>query len=227
MNGDDCGVSAELTEQVLRAQWQLRGQLRDSLRPGVTLGHLLQQAKGECRHGEWERWLKANYEGTSHHARRLVELSREYSNPNDVPAMSLREALRQLTKSQKADQDFAHERLSLGTIRELLDWTAMIEQAIDLKIIGALLLENLTPKHAAMKKAKAITNAIHRFAEHLRADFKAQDQADRGEPDSDDEMAIGEALTVLGLTWPCTEEAGSSKPTARAPAMPPGRRRHQ
>ena len=109
MNGDDCGVSAELTEQVLRAEWQLRGQLRDSLRAGVTLGHLLQQAKGECRHGEWERWLKANYEGTSRHARRLVELSREYSDPNDVPAMSLREALCQLTKSQKADQDFAHD----------------------------------------------------------------------------------------------------------------------
>lgn len=95
------GVSPEIETDIRAAQAALRGALRDSLRAGVRLGCLLQSARESCRHGEWEGWLRSHFDGSPRHARRLMELARAYRDPEQLPGMTLSEALRALTGTPK------------------------------------------------------------------------------------------------------------------------------
>ena len=165
---DEFGIPSELVQKLLRTQWELREQFRDSLRIGVRLGHLLETVRQQCRHGEWERWLKSHYEGTPRHTRRLVELAKEYPNPNDVPSMTLREALRLIAgKSATEKKFFAHERLSRSTIDRCLGGLTIVDRALKSKILAPLEVEGLTGQHEAVKQAKAIGTAIRRLREFL------------------------------------------------------------
>ena len=171
---DEFGIPSELVQKILRTQWELREQFRDSLHVAVRLGHLLETARQQCRHGEWERWLKAHYEGTPRHARRLVELAKEYRNPDDVPSLSLREALRLIAGKSKSEKKvFAHERLHRETVDRCLKGLKHRE-AVSRKIIRALEVEGLTPRHQAMASAKKITAAGRALQEYLLSELRTK-----------------------------------------------------
>ena len=185
---DNCGIPETLSQEVFSAQLELRGAFRDSLRVGVRLGHLLTEAKTVCRHGEFGRWLTEHFEGSTRQGQRFMELARAYPDPKDIPALSLREALRLIAgkRGKRNEKHFAHERLSRGAVGELLKTLMAFAQTFQEEIITVWEVERVTPHHAAMKKARKIETAIRRFAEHLQEDFRAH-QAE-GET-SDDELA--------------------------------------
>jgi hypothetical protein len=125
------GVSAEIESEIRATQTALRDVLRDSLRTGVRLGQLLYSAKDSCHHGEWDAWLKRHFDGTPRHARRLMLLAREYPDPEQLPVMSLSEALRALSGARKKCKPVlfrVNERLSTLGAKTLLPRVTAIAQ---------------------------------------------------------------------------------------------------
>jgi hypothetical protein len=196
---NDCyGIPPKLSQTIFIAQMELRGTFRDSLRVGVKLGHLLIDAKAVCRHGDFGKWLAAGFEGTARHAQRCMELARKYPTPEDVPNLSLREALRLLSGTTKHEQQhFRHERLSRDTVHDLLDRLPKLVDAVKCGIVQPLEMEGITDHHAAMKSAKKINFAIRRLADYLRAEFMEEDR----DPQPTD---LENALVFMDLCWPCT-----------------------
>ncbi len=182
---DTFGIPETLSSAIFSAQLELRGAFRDSLRVGVRLGHLLTQAKAACRHGEFGGWLKTHFDGSIREAQRFMELAREYPNPDDVPSLSLREALRLIRgkRRRQPEKHFAHERLSPATIQTLLAMLMTMDEFCDENIITSLEVEGVTSQHAAMKRAKTIKSDVRRFIEYLRADFRAHEQSGGGAQD--------------------------------------------
>jgi hypothetical protein len=196
---NDCyGIPPELSQEIFIAQMELRGTFRDSLRVGVRLGHLLTDAKAVCRHGDFGKWLAANFEGSARHAQRCMELARQYPTPEDVPNMSLREALRLLSGTTKHEQQhFRHERLSRDVVHDLLDRLPQLVDAVKCGIVQPLEMEGITDHHAAMKSAKKINSAIRRLADYLRAEFTEE----KRDPQP---TSLWDAMAFMDLCWPCT-----------------------
>jgi len=207
---DASGISEDLARRIWATQIELRGVYRDSLRVGVQLGHLLTEAKGECRHGEWGGWLKSHFEGSARHAQRYMELAREYPNPDDIPNLSLREALALIQgKRRSTKQQFRHERLSRSTADAAIEALQGMTKIVREKLIHTLLVEGLTPRHEAMRRAKKIEAEISR----LRAYIAAQQSGVDALPSS---SATAEpAAGVVAVPWstiteidPCRELVG-------------------
>ena len=158
-HGSDTRVAFEnlndLARQVFARQLELRGRFRDSLRVGVTVGHLLSRAKEICPHGEFQKWLKEHFEGSARHAQRLMTLAHEYPRPEDIPTLSLREALRLIAgRTNKDEKHLAHQRLSRQTVQLALRGVTDLAKALENKVIATLKIERVTAKHPAMKSAR-------------------------------------------------------------------------
>ncbi len=161
---DDFGVPAELNRQVFGAQTLLRGAYRDSLRVGARLGFLLAKAKDACGHGQFLDWLNKHFEGSSRHAQRLMLLATAYPDPEAIPALSLREALRLLAGKEAKQQTVpAHERLSGETCAAMLATFPDVLMLIEHGAIGPLELEGVTERHPAMKAAKKLASDVRRL----------------------------------------------------------------
>lgn len=195
---DDHGVSPEVRQAVFAAQLQLRSTLRDSLRVGVLLGQLLTEAKNQCRHGEFSAWLQDHFEGTPRHARNFMALAREYPDPDDVPALSLREALKLIAgKSERQRKVFGHDRISETTINIVVDALHDIGADLQDRVLGALLAEGLTDTHEATKRAKKARAAVSALRTYLLDQLDAAEQ---------DEHVVDIAAETVGVDFPCTVE---------------------
>jgi hypothetical protein len=175
---DEYGVAASTNSAVCTAQQALRGTLQNTLRGAVALGHLLVTAKASCRHGDYGKWLKQHFEGTARLAEQYVALSRHYSTPDDVPAMSIREATKALAaRETKPKQTLRHERISPATIAEASDNLSDIETSLA-RVFTAFEAEGLTRKHPAMGLVTKLSSTTAKLREYLKG------QADAHEADS-------------------------------------------
>ncbi len=194
------GVSA-LTERDIRAaQTALRGALRDSLRGGINLGRLLHTAKSECRHGEWEPWLRNHFDGSARHAQRLMALAVAHPDPEALPAMSLSEALRALTGAQRKPKPAlprVNERLTPRGAKEALGVITPAIAAGD--ALAAMLADEHLPGTCALARAVATLRRAAKEVGQLLQSMAGDD--DGGDtPANDDELAAlsarCEALTA-------------------------------
>jgi len=182
------GVSA-LTERDIRAaQTAMRGALRDSLRAGVTLGRLLHTAKSECRHGEWEPWLRGHFDGSARHAQRLMLLATAHPDPDALPAMTLSEALRALTGAQRKPKPAlprVNERLTPRGAKEAL---GVITPAMAAgETLTAMLADEHLPGTCALARAVAtLRRAARQVGQLLQAMAGDEDGVDT--PDGDEEL---------------------------------------
>ena len=168
---DSFGVSGELVSAIGAVQLELRGQFHDSLKVAVRLGHLLQRAKGECRHGDFECWLKQHFEGSVRHAQRFMQLAAKYPSEAELPTLSLREALRMIAGRQPAEIAVsANERLSHETLEKVLFAVGRLSRAHARRVVSSLEIDGLTKRHAAMKHAKQIESSLRKFIEYLQAE---------------------------------------------------------
>lgn len=188
------GVSA-LTERDIRAaQTALRGALRDSLRTGVSLGHLLHVAKSECRHGEWEPWLRSRFDGSARHAQRLMALAVAYPDPEALPGMTLTEALRALTGAQRKPKPAlprVNERLTPRGAKEALGVITPAIAAGD--ALAALVAHEHLPGTCALARAVA---AMRRAAREVGRLLQAMAGAEDDGADTPDEADELPALTA-------------------------------
>jgi hypothetical protein len=132
---------------------------------------LLNSAKGCCHHGQWDAWLKRHFDGTSRHARRLMSLSREYPDPELVPAMSLSEALRALSGERRKCQPAlprVNERMSRIGAKTLLPRIEAIAQAAG-EAVAVIRGEHLSKKSDLAKLAVRIRANASRLATMLAA----------------------------------------------------------
>ena len=170
---DDFGVPVEVDRQVFAAQLQLHGAFRDSLRVGAWVGALLATAKDACGHGQFLDWLNKHFDGSARHAQHLMQVARAYPDPDKIPAISLREALRLLAgKAAKQKAVLAHERLSGETCSVMLATFPEVLKLIETRTIGPLEVEGVTARHPVMKAAKKLAADIRRLRElvtNLRA----------------------------------------------------------
>jgi hypothetical protein len=175
---EDHGVPPEISRQVFASQNELRGAFRDSVRVGVRLGHALSAAKEACRHGEFIPWLKAHFDGSARQAQRFMELGREYPDPEKVPPLSLREALRLIAGGKGAERKpLAHERLSRQTVAVVSRHLAEMLKLVEKKIIAQLEVEGVTGRHDAMKRARQIEGNLRRFRDSLRGQVEPEADA--------------------------------------------------
>jgi hypothetical protein len=173
---DDHGVPPDINRRVFTAQTELRGAFRNSVRVGVRLGHALSMAKEACRHGEFRGWLKTHFtDGSARQAQRFMELGREYPDPEKVPPLSLREALRLIAGRKEAGvTQLAHERLSQQTITAVSCCLGEMQKIIETKVVGQLEVEGVTSKHVTMKQARQIEGSIRRLRENLLDQIEPQ-----------------------------------------------------
>lgn len=187
------GVSA-LTERDIRAaQTAMRGALRDSLRAGVILGRLLHTAKSECRHGEWEPWLRGHFDGSARHAQRLMALAVAHPDPEALPAMTLSEALRALTGAQRKPKPAlprVNERLTPRGAKEALGVITPAIAAGD--TLAAMMADEHLPGTCALARAVATLRRSAREVDGL-LQAMAGDEDGGDTPADDDELA---ALTA-------------------------------
>ncbi len=164
---DTFGVDSKLAGEIFQRQNDLRGAYRNSLRAGIELGRLLNEAKAQCHHGDFLPWLKESFDGTPRHAQNLMRLAVRFPDPASLPALSLRQALQLLVGKTPAAPPLPHERLSRRTVdRALRAIESMAERAK--AIDAAFRREGLSPKHDAAKRARALGAAIGRLRSYLR-----------------------------------------------------------
>ena len=142
---DYFGIPVELNLQVSTAQEQLRGKFRDSLCVGARLGGLLTQAKEICRHGEFLGWLERGFKGSARHAQRLMRVARMYPNPEAIPALSLRQALRLIAGNEPREKTVrAQDTLSGETCSVVLATIPEVFSLIENRTIAPLKEEGVS-----------------------------------------------------------------------------------
>jgi hypothetical protein len=170
MRIDDHGVPAYIAKGVWSAQQGMRHELRDSLCAAVEVGRWLCRAKEHCRHGEFGPWIGCHFEGTKRLAEAYMALFRRYPSTADVPAMSLREALRALSGRDAGAKRpmYAHERISPATLliltEQVRDAAARIQT-----VMRSLSAEGCSPQHEAVRLARRMGAAISATRSYLAA----------------------------------------------------------
>lgn len=98
-----------LAKQINAAHTAFEDGMRQSLAYAVEAGEKLVLVKEQLSHGEWLPWLKKHFHGTDRTAQRYVSLAGRLpeldSNTTRVSDLSLRGALKLITKARHADGD--------------------------------------------------------------------------------------------------------------------------
>jgi hypothetical protein len=160
----DCGVSPNLTARLRLKRAKLANA---SLRVAVELGGLLIEAKRQCRHGEWEDYVKVTYDGSLREAQRYMKLAKEL-DPDNLPDVSLRQALAMLAKSRAKPQIFTHELLHPDTLEAAMSAAGKAHAAIVEELMAALLEEGVTKAHYAMRLADKAAASVKGLFDYLR-----------------------------------------------------------
>jgi hypothetical protein len=99
-----------------------------------------------------------------------MALSRPYPSAADVPAMSLREALRALSARDAGAErpTYAHERISRATLAILTEQVSDAAETIQ-GVMRSLKAEGCSPRHEAVRLAARISTAITAARSYLAA----------------------------------------------------------
>ncbi len=107
---------AELAGRINAEHHQVETALRAGLQHAKNAGDLLTEAKRQCRHGEWLKWLGANVRFTDRTARRYMTIASrldELTTKSDtVSDLSYKDALRVLTSPAEEAADANTQRVS-------------------------------------------------------------------------------------------------------------------
>jgi len=163
-NVNNFGVPPAITAAVFRAQTALQGALRNSLAAGVKLGTALVTAKASCRHGDWGKYLKAHFSGSQRMAERYVLLAREWPDPQQVPQLSLREALALVGGKRPKPQALQTENQRV-TPRTAAAIATALNRAADLaeRAQRLQLSEGLAKTAPTVKQTAALLRAVRRL----------------------------------------------------------------
>lgn len=75
--------------------------LRDALGHALRAGELLIEAKGKVKHGEWLRWLEANFPGSERTAQGYMKLAANPPRVSDLESPTVRGALAELAEPRE------------------------------------------------------------------------------------------------------------------------------
>ena len=92
-----------LTQQINEEHHRCEAAASEALEHAIKAGEGLMEAKAKCPHGEWGKWLNANFDGSERTAQTYMRLYNErdrLQNRNGVADLSLRRAVAQLAKSE-------------------------------------------------------------------------------------------------------------------------------
>jgi len=172
---DTHGVSPGVTARLRLAHGQLSARASDTLRVAVEVGHILTEARGQCRHGEWGQYVQAHYEGSQREAQRYMRLAAAYPSPDDVPdGLSLRQSLAALTRGKRDEAPVTdNDRMTGDTAQAVAAAVGRMMEILDTEIVARLEMEGMTPRHPAMRDARSAGRAIMRLARRAAADSTA------------------------------------------------------
>jgi len=173
---DDFGVRPAVSQALFRAQQQLRGTLRDSLRAGIVLGQVLCMAKQQCRHGEFGLWVNRHFEGTDRMARNYMSLAHQFPHPDQVPTLSLREALRLMggkREPQSAAAVTENDRVTPHTAEVVIGKLALMAETLN-SMTEAVEAEGFTPCSVNIKKIRTLRAHAARVRSHFAAQARTQ-----------------------------------------------------
>jgi protein gp37 len=89
-----------LAEMANSAAESVERNLQSAVQHAITAGRALIAAKGQCSHGEWLPWLKANWRFSERLSRQYIELANWQSSADLSSASSIAEALRMIADSK-------------------------------------------------------------------------------------------------------------------------------
>jgi hypothetical protein len=203
MQTDEFGVTRELNAEIANMQLVLESVLQDSVLVAHHLGVLLEEAFQSCRHGAWKYWLKEHFPKSQSTAERYRNLAKAYPDPSALTNLSLREALRLLSKSKgkiRGEKERpTNEQLSRSTLESLHEHLHHMTEAVEQEAIGILLQEGVTDQHIGMKYAKRLRAATSRLRNYVAEQLDTVLHECFGNDVDHDLVA---ALGVLGLSWP-------------------------
>jgi hypothetical protein len=141
------------------------------LAAAVEVGRVLQQAREQCRHGEWGDYLRQHYPGSEREAQRYMRLAREYRDAADIPPdMSLRQALALLTRSRgPCREQREYERIGRDTLETLLPQIDAVCEAAE-TIIRALREAAIGDDHRAAELTREMAKRAEALSEYLHRD---------------------------------------------------------
>ena len=201
---DDFGVPARLTKEFASRQLNFESGLQTSFVVACELGDTLQKIKEECRHGEFEKWIKNNCRFSTRRAQEYAQLARRYpADTRTAVKLSIDEALRELRKSRKnAAPEMAGDRLSSDGLDTLTKILANAKTSTLLPVQDVLASEHLPKNHAALKEAKKLASALNSFLRYV-----TDQTVDGAWGEAVDAGPINpvKAMEVLGIVdaWPC------------------------
>jgi len=172
---DTHGVSPQVTARLRLAHTQLSARVSDALRMAVGVGHILTEARGQCRHGEWGHYIMAHYEGSIRVAQRYMRLAAEYPTLDDVPdGLSLRQALAALTRGKRDEASVTpNDRMTGDTAHAVAEALGRMMEILDSEIVARLEMEGMTGRHPAVRDARSVGRALLRLARRAAADETA------------------------------------------------------
>jgi hypothetical protein len=99
-----------LVERIREAHFDAEHGLQTAMRRAWDAGNLLLQAKEECKHGEWEDWIKANLPFKVRTAQFYMQIARKWDGKIDPKAqwialLPLASALKLLTQDDDGVED--------------------------------------------------------------------------------------------------------------------------
>ena len=108
--------------------------------------------------------MKRHYQGSPRHAQNLMRLAKAYPDPENIPDLSLRRAIRLLPPNGPREKTvLARERLSGETCAVMLAVFPKVLKLIEERAISPLELEGVTAQHPAMKAAKRLAVDVRRL----------------------------------------------------------------
>ena len=202
---DNSGVPARLTKEFAAKQLDFEGGLQTSFVVACELGDTLQKIKEECRHGEFEKWIKTHCRFSKRRAQEYAQLARQYpADTRTAAKLTIDEALRELRKSRKnAAPEMAGDRLSSDGLAALAKILTDAKSSTLQPMQDALKAEHLPKNHQAYKEAKKIAAALNAFLRFV-TDQVVDEVFDEASAD-DQQDPIENAVKTLGLqdAWPC------------------------
>jgi len=128
-------------------------------------------------------------------------LAAEYPDPDSVPSMSLREALRLIAGKNEKAKPLAHEALGSDTAAHVLRMLTTMNSEIRQHVLAAFAFDGLTKDHQAVKLGKRIEAAISKLRAYVMDGLSA------AEHEADGTEALHAAYAeILDVAWPCTAE---------------------
>lgn len=114
---------AELASRIRTEHQLCQSAFRGGLAHALEAGKLLLEAKGQCPHGEWGRWLREHCRIPERTAQAYMRVARGLAagDPQRVADLSLRGALKQLAAPRPEDSDASREDDLWSQAEALLD----------------------------------------------------------------------------------------------------------